>query len=274
MPECSYLMALTFAGEISAYPLVYSPQFLLERSVFRICRSLSSQPTNINNISMIVSLINSIIKGVQRASLSRERIVFYPEICAKLLQACERVVMVDRIRGDCVQTLEDLLNRFDHLAQLLVIKRLIWQIKHNVVRYNLESQVLAWLVDLYRRRLDQSEVFQKELGFMWGLLSEFHYESLQQSSHFHAAVLVLARYQALKRMNKSLLEEVVKSILLPFKAQLADWAQLEEISSKNDRTKLDEQTNITDLADRFDALPFLQFLYLQTWESVCAFVEH
>lgn len=126
-------------------------------------------------------------------------------------------------------------------------------------RVSLESQTLGWLVDLYRCRIEKYPIFGAELGFVWAELAEIHYVELHEAVHFYTAMLVLAQFQALHRINRELLREVDRQVLDPLQRQLVDWTTLTTADGAND--------------ERTQSLPFLQFSMLQTRNYVNQFLN-
>ncbi|VDM36504.1 unnamed protein product [Toxocara canis] len=239
-------------------PVVYSADYRFERCLPALIRSLSVRFSNSHNISLVLEVLQGFIPAISELSLSRHRMPLFMEFFCALLRTCGNVGLGD-IHDECLKAFVSSLQRFEPIAQLLILRRLIRLIKIDHLKVSLESQVMGWLIDLYRYRMQKYPIFKAELGFLWAELTELRYTELHESVHFYTALLVLAQFQALHRINKELLREVDLRVLGPLQQQLADWTTLTTTDSGND--------------ERVQSLPFLQFTMLQTRNYVNQFLS-
>ena len=123
----------------------------------------------------------------------------------------------------------------------------------------LEPELLAWLLDFYRRQLGSHPAYIAELGYLWGDIAEIQYQSLHDGVHFYAAVMLLAQYQALCKVKKPLVRTVKEKILIPLSEKVADWSQLIQT------TRSDKREMAT--------LPYLQMQMTETMKFVDAFLN-
>ncbi|VDK48136.1 unnamed protein product [Anisakis simplex] len=249
--------------------LVYSPEYRFELCLPALKRSLLSNTTaclsNANNISLIIDILQGFIPAIPERSLSRHQLPLFMDFFSGLICLCEKVIINERLHEKCVKSFVDSLERFEPVAQLIIVRQLIRLVKFNKIKLVMESQILGWLIDLIRFRLRKYPVFADELGFIWADLADIRYPELHLSTHFYTAVLVLAQYQALFRINKSLLKDVKLKVLETLQKQLADWtALIRRGDGDND--------NYKDV-DREAALHFLQFSLTETFNFVNKFVN-
>lgn len=88
------------------------------------------------------------------------------------------------------------------------------RLMYKTFRLKFEPQMLGWLIDLYRSKLEYEE-FRHELGFFWGDLASIHYSRLSDALQYYTAVLILAQQQALLKINPNLMLNIYQDYLLP-----------------------------------------------------------
>uniref|UniRef100_A0A914ZNB4 Uncharacterized protein n=1 Tax=Parascaris univalens TaxID=6257 RepID=A0A914ZNB4_PARUN len=239
-------------------PYVYSATYRFEVCLPALTRSLSVRTSSPQNVSLVLEVLEGFIPAIREDSLSRHRISLFMTFFSALLNVCQQAAL-EGIHERCLRVFVSSLQRFESTAQLLVLRRLIRLIRTEQLKVSFESQTLGWLVDLYRCRIEKYPIFEAELGFLWAELAEIHYVELHEAVHFYTAMLVLAQFQALHRINKELLREVDRHVLEPLQRQLADWTALTTADGAND--------------ERMQSLPFLQFSMLQTRNYVNQFLN-
>ncbi|VDL79085.1 unnamed protein product [Nippostrongylus brasiliensis] len=139
---------------------------------------------------------------------------------------------------------QQLIQLFPSAQRCLFFKLILPKIfDNNDLCLDNESTVVAWLVDLYRRNLDE-EPFQKELGSFMGILKDVRYSEMLQASNYYSSVFCLVQTIAAKRLNLTMLPIVESQLIDPIYAQLKDYIQLEEMRQKDEKQKKDSTPRI------------------------------
>ncbi|VDO38799.1 unnamed protein product [Onchocerca flexuosa] len=148
-----------------------------------------------------------------------------------------------------------------------------------------EPQILAWIIDLFRFKLNYP-VFRRELGFFWGDIVSIRYSSLSDGLQYYLSVFILAQEQALRRLNPKMMLNIYKQYLQPLQVQISDWVALvevqeQQISHRNlgvpaDQLAANMQRLEMETRQQLDSqsLPLLQFQYLETLNFVKTFLHN
>lgn len=84
------------------------------------------------------------------------------------------------------------------------------------IKIEMEPQVLAWLIDIYRKKLHEKyccEIFFNEIAHFFGQIILIKYEDMIYSLQFYVSALLLVGDQAMSNKNLKLLK-VLKITLL------------------------------------------------------------
>lgn len=258
MPLTTLIFAASLNGSMSLVPMVYAPKYNFTRSLPALEASLSASVSNVHNISAIITVLKGILTPLEERTLSRDCVSSFINFFGRFLATSEQNSL-GHVRKECMKYFEIALRKFEPTAQIIIFRRLISLITTDELQFSMETQVIAWLLDIYRSQLNKYQEFQNELGYIWGQLADIRYERPHESSHFFVALLVLAQFQALNKFNKPLMCSVNAQVLDKLQQQLADWSHL---------TETDENAK-----DELQSLPYLQFMMSQTRNFVNNFLH-
>ncbi|VDP06886.1 unnamed protein product [Heligmosomoides polygyrus] len=134
----------------------------------------------------------------------------------------------------------EIIQLFGSSAKCLLLKHILPRILDNDdLCLENESTIVAWIVDQFRRHLDE-EPFRKELGSFLGLLEDVRYNDMLHASNYYSSIFCLVQTVAIKRLNLAMLREVETRLIDRIHAQLKDYIQLEEMRRKKAEQKKDK----------------------------------
>lgn len=138
------------------------------------------------------------------------------------------------MRAGLFDLFKQTLNLFDFVGRYLLIRHLFKRVADNEIKVSFEPQVLAWIVDLYRRYLacDEAQIFRNELTFFYNDISKVHYKEVELSYQYYVAVALLAQFQTSIKFNKSLLKAVNETVLDPIYTQMDDFRTLQDVEAE------------------------------------------
>uniref|UniRef100_A0A915Q0X0 Uncharacterized protein n=1 Tax=Setaria digitata TaxID=48799 RepID=A0A915Q0X0_9BILA len=235
------------------------------------------------NIGYVVLVLRNCLSSIGSESIGREQWTFFLGFLADFLTCCEECTLCT-LRVVCMDTFKVFLSKFEPVAQVLIIRKLFTMISKGEIQLKFEPQLLAWLIDLFRSKLNY-EAFRRELGFFWGDLVSIRYSCLSDGLQYYLSVFILAQELALRKMNAELLLNIYESFLQPLQSQIADWTTLVEAQERHvSRESL--EVSAAQLADNMkrlemetrrqqdsQSLPLLQFQYSQTLNFVTTFLR-
>uniref|UniRef100_A0A0N5AQ95 Negative elongation factor D n=1 Tax=Syphacia muris TaxID=451379 RepID=A0A0N5AQ95_9BILA len=214
--------------------LVYSPIYNFNRCAPIFLETIEKSENNPNCLSHIGVSLKAIIIPLDDGCLKRELLPLYTDFIGKFLAFSVYPVMAEGLRMELLQTCREMIYKFEPVAQVLIIRRLIDLILRNKYENILEPQCIAWLLDCYRTQLGKYKCFANELGYLWADLTAIKYENMHEAVNFYAALMILAQYQALLKINKPLLRIVKQKVIDPLKSKIAEWSHLMEINKSNE----------------------------------------
>ncbi|KAM3724752.1 Urease accessory protein UreF [Dirofilaria immitis] len=297
LPLNTLIFVNSFKARFCSLPRVFSPEYYLKLAISPLRYSLHISTSNMFNIGYVVLVLRSCLISIENESIGRNQWMFFLEFLADFLICCEECTLC-KIRVACMDTFKMFLSKFEPIAQVLIIRKLFNMIRKNEIqRKNLhkaniydekslkfEPQLLAWIIDLFRSKLNY-EMFRRELGFFWGDLVSIRYSCLSDGLQYYLSLFVLAQEQALRRMNAELMLNIYKQYLQPLQLQISDWvalveAQERQMSHGSLEVPADQLTaNMKRLEmetrqqQDSQSLPLLQFQYLQTLNFVTTFLQ-
>lgn len=126
---------------------------------------------------------------------------------------------------------------FDYEAQSQLIIYLFEQIYNRNLKVNMEPQVLAFLCDLYRQKLNESEelkqIFGSHLCEIYAQIQRFKFPDLMQANHFYSSILLLISLHARTQFDLVLLKNTAQKLFDEINILVRDFIQLMELRNKN-----------------------------------------
>jgi hypothetical protein len=124
-----------------------------------------------------------------------------------------------------------LLSLFDFTGCYLLIRQLFKRVADGSVKVTYEPQVLALLVDSYRRSMANTEavVFREELTFFYNDISKVNYREVELAFQYFISVALLVRFHASLGFNKVLLKIAKETVLDPIYTQVSEFRTLCEL---------------------------------------------
>ncbi|VDK77149.1 unnamed protein product [Onchocerca ochengi] len=221
LPLNTLVFVNSFKARFCSLPRVFSPEYYLKLAIGPLRHSLHVSTSNMFNIGYVVL-----------------------GFLADFIICCEECTLC-KVREACMDTFKLFLSKFELVAQVLIIRKLFNMIRKNEIqRKNLhrinihdekslkfEPQILAWIIDLFRSKLNYS-LFRRELGFFWGDLVSIRYSSLSDGLQYYLSVFVLAQEQALRKLNPKMMLNIYEHYLQPLQVQISDWVALVEVQER------------------------------------------
>lgn len=137
----------------------------------------------------------------------------------KFLVKCAQVQVLN-IRRRAQSLFALLLTCFEPIGQQLLLCRLFELVVDNQIEIDMEPQVLAWLIDTYRKKLHDkvcNTVFTCEASHFYGQISLIKYEDMLYGHHFYVSALLLLADQAATGKNLALLKTLKSTMIDKFK---------------------------------------------------------
>ncbi|VDM06807.1 unnamed protein product [Wuchereria bancrofti] len=287
LPLNTLILVNSLKSKFYSLPQVFSPEYYLKLALGPLCYSLHISTSNMFNIGYVVLVLRNCLVSIENESIGRNQWTFFLEFLANFLICCEESTLC-RVRVVCMDTFKLFLLKFEPVAQVLVIRKLFDMIrKDEIQRKNLhkiniydekslkfEAQLLAWIIDLFRSKLNY-EVFRRELGFFWGDMVSIRYSYLSDGLQYYLSVFIFAQELALRRMNPELILNIYKHFLQPLQSQISDWTELVKVEQRqinhgslevpaNRSVNMERLEMETRRQQNIQSLPLLQFQYSQT----------
>ncbi|KAI6234431.1 EIF2B-5 domain-containing protein [Aphelenchoides fujianensis] len=203
------------SGRSSSTPIAVLPVFA------RLLRDREETP----DVAALLALLERLVARVPPKSISRFRVSAYIGILESLICCTE-----DQELGAAPR-----LDLFEPTGRLLLVRRVFRRIANGELKVTYEPQVLAWIVDQYRRFLaaDDSRVFRSELTFFYMDCAAVHYQEVELSYHFMVAVCLLAQFHAKLGFDLPLLKAAKERVLEPIFTQVSDFRTLTEMKKED-----------------------------------------
>lgn len=109
-----------------------------------------------------------------------------------------------------------LLKCFEPIAQQLLLCRLFELVSNHQIEVEMEPQILAWLIDTYRKKLHDEKcckVFSNEVAHFYGQIILIKYDDMICSHHFYISALLLLSDQAVAGTNLSFLKTLKTTVV-------------------------------------------------------------
>lgn len=125
---------------------------------------------------------------------------------------------------------------FDFTGRYLLVRHLFKRVANNEIKVSFEPQVLAWIIDLYRKFLacDEAQLFRDELTFFYNDISKVHYEEVELCFQYLISVTLLAQFQASINFNVPLLRAAKEKVLDPIYVQVDDFRTLTSLKEDDE----------------------------------------
>ncbi|EJD76137.1 hypothetical protein LOAG_16839 [Loa loa] len=298
LPLNTLIFVNSLKSRFYSLPQVFAPEYYLKLALGPLRYSLHISTSNMFNIGYVVLVLRNCLLSVENESIGRNQWTFFLEFLADFLMCCEECTLCE-VRVVCMDTFKMFLSKFESIAQVLIIRKLFSMIrKDEIQRKNLhkvniydekslkfEAQLLAWIIDLFRSKLNY-EVFRRELGYFWCDIINIRYPCLSDGLQYYLSVFIFAQEQALRRMNPELVLNIYKHYLQPLQSQISDWTELVKVEERQiSRGSLEVPPNQLSISmERLEmesrrqhdvqSLPLLQFQYSQTLNFVETFLRY
>ncbi|KAI6179498.1 NADH dehydrogenase [ubiquinone] iron-sulfur protein 3, mitochondrial [Aphelenchoides besseyi] len=216
-------------------PLVINVEFILSQTIrvfARLLRNREEQPA----ISKLLETLNRLVLRIPSRSISRYRVSNYIPLLESLI-CCVEDQSLGPSRGLTFRIFLAIVELFDPIGRYLLIRRVFHQISTGELKVKYEPQVLAWIVDQYRRFLarDDSGIFRSELTFFYMECAKVNYVEVELSYHYMIAVSLLAQFHAKLNFDITLLKAAKEKVLEPLYTQVSDFRTLNELKSKDEK---------------------------------------
>ncbi|CAI5440108.1 unnamed protein product [Caenorhabditis angaria] len=123
---------------------------------------------------------------------------------------------------------------FDLQNRPLFIKRILKRIQEKkTTQIGYEPQIVAVLIDEFRKNIREKE-FENELGEFWHQINSIKYDNIYNATSFYSALFILAKSQAIFKINKSLCSTVLNQIIEPIHQQIVDFKNLKKSENEKD----------------------------------------
>ncbi|CAI5439991.1 unnamed protein product [Caenorhabditis angaria] len=123
---------------------------------------------------------------------------------------------------------------FDIENRPLFIKRILKRIQEKkTTQIGYEPQIVAVLIDEFRKNIREKE-FENELGEFWHQINSIKYDNIYNATSFYSALFILAKSQAIFKINKSLCSTVLNQIIEPIHQQIVDFKNLKKTEKEKD----------------------------------------
>lgn len=151
-------------------------------------------------------------------------------------------------RGSTFRLFLRIVELFDPVGRLLLIRRIFRRIANGELKVTYEPQVLAWIVDQYRRFLptEDGAVFRSELTFFYMDCAAVHYQEVELSYHFMIAVCLLAQFHAKLGFDLRLLKAAKERVLEPIYTLVSDFRTLTEMKKEDGKAEKAEDVGNLD----------------------------
>uniref|UniRef100_A0A1I7VM63 RNA polymerase I-specific transcription initiation factor RRN3 n=1 Tax=Loa loa TaxID=7209 RepID=A0A1I7VM63_LOALO len=244
LPLNTLIFVNSLKSRFYSLPQVFAPEYYLKLALGPLRYSLHISTSNMFNIGYVVLVLRNCLLSVENESIGRNQWTFFLEFLADFLMCCEECTLCE-VRVVCMDTFKMFLSKFESIAQVLIIRKLFSMIrKDEIQRKNLhkvniydekslkfEAQLLAWIIDLFRSKLNY-EVFRRELGYFWCDIINIRYPCLSDGLQYYLSVFIFAQEQALRRMNPELVLNIYKHYLQPLQSQISDWTELVKVEER------------------------------------------
>uniref|UniRef100_A0A915EH64 Uncharacterized protein n=1 Tax=Ditylenchus dipsaci TaxID=166011 RepID=A0A915EH64_9BILA len=197
-------------------------------------KQIAKEESNDSSASEILEIMEDLLLGVDQRSKSESELPLFLDVFSALVLLVESKSVNIRKRAQSV--FFSLLDCLHYECQVKALCQLFRLVADRKLEVEMEPQVLAWFMDLYRRKLSLTveeeqchQVFRTNLSSFYDLIDSLVYEDMVTANQFYVAAMLIIEEQALHSFDLPLLRKVKNQLLEKFQTQLAEYSRLKGI---------------------------------------------